>query len=351
MKQKSPIYILKRLLLKMIGYFNNIKNGNDIIMNNKPNVLIISSNFKGGGLETRINNIVNRFSHKYNFSLITRTPIEDMKTKPSQYITKIYKWKEYKRAIKNADIIDIHPWKISKIYKKWKIFANKNITKIYTIHGELSLCEDLHFLQYCNRVYCVGNSLINKTKSYYPNVKNIYLSKNYAEIIDNDSFDIKDKNILFSITNTSDINYLQEIINNISEDYTIHIIGCVDNTIISRENGILIIHGFVNLTAFLNQYKFIAAFSRGGFATQDIVARNVPVFLISSNEDGFYFEGLTKTNFIYLSDNNFVTRKPFNKKHCINQLKNINTDYENYQCSNLLKCYNNISLMHDPYDF
>lgn len=331
--------------------FSGIKKSHTNV-DNKNNVLIIANNFTGGGLEHRINNIVNKFSYKYNFSLITKTPAKSMKTRPSASIIKIYKWTDYKKALKNADIIDVHPWKISKIYKKWGLFTKKNITKkIYTLHGEASLNEDLHFLQYVDRVYCVGDSLIKAIKCKYPNVKDIHLLKNYDSISCNNNFSNESNNILFSITNLSDINFIQEIINTIPEQYTIHIIGNIDSSVISKNNKHIIFHGFVNLTDFFRQYKFMAAFSRGGFASQDIIAKDIPCFLISSNKYGFYMECLTRDNFVKLSDNNFVTREPFNKKYLITQLSKINPDYKKYLCSDLLIDYNDISIMEDPYDF
>ena len=59
---------------------------------NKKRVLIISPNFSGGGLETRINTIVETYSEKYTFSLLTKTSKSSMRITPAEIFDKIYSW-------------------------------------------------------------------------------------------------------------------------------------------------------------------------------------------------------------------------------------------------------------------
>lgn len=321
------------------------------ILNNKypkKKVLIVSVNFAGGGLETRINNIVNRFHDVYSFSLITKTRPADMRIKPSEYFEHVYSWDEYPDALYKVDILDVHPFGVTDIIEQWRIPSQ--IKKIYTLHGEASVSEKLDFLKCFHRVYVVSELLRPYIEKNYPQLRDkLFLSKNRAVIQYYAPVKQRGKNILFSITNTNDKIFIQKIIDVIPSKYTVHIIGYFDNGSFVRKNGKIKYHGFVNIFDLFEQNYFDIAFARGGFATMDVVARNIPCLSISSNENGFYYESLSKNNFIQLSDCNFVTRKKFDLKNIVQDIKHIENSPSDYQCRDLLKECNDIQGMSDLY--
>lgn len=314
-------------------------------------ILIITANFSGGGLEKRINNIVNLFHGKYHFSLISKTPFENMKIKPSIYFQKIYSWNEHFQALKNIDLIDVHPFGVENLLKEWNI--PPKVKKIYTLHGEASILEDLNFLSEYDHVYSVSQFLIPKVIEQYPALKNkISLSKNYDDFhFITLTKQTSDNDILLSITNIANPAYLQKIINIIPEKYVIHLIGNITDKLISREHGKLISHGFVNIPQFLEKNSFCAAIARGGFAAMDIISQNIPLICISDNLDGYYLDVLTKDNFPFLSDCNFVTRKPFDANFLCTQIEKISKNTDNYCCQQLLYQNNFLSDMNDIYRF
>ncbi len=310
----------------------------------KNKVLIVSANFSGGGLEKRINNIVNRFHNDYAFTLITKTPPQDMRVCPSKFIEHVYKWEEHEKALAGVDIIDVHPFGVENLINEWHVLPE--VKKIYTLHGEASLDEKLGFLEAYDRIYSVSKFLIPLLEKGYPQLRGkILLSKNRDIIKDYNN----DNNILFSITNTNVQQYIQKIINHIPPKYTIHMIGMFPEGSFVRPTGKIIFHGFVNIDALFEKYHFNMAFARGGFASMDIIARNIPCFCISSNMHGLYFELLSRKNFLELSDCNFVTRKKFKSKNISAGIKLIEKVPEDYQCHDLLEQYNNIELMSDIY--
>ena len=73
-----------------------------------------------------------------------------MKIKPSKYIKHIYPWNKYQTALQKIDILDVHPFDATDIVTRWNI--SPQIKKIYTLHGEASLAEDLDFLQNFDRI-------------------------------------------------------------------------------------------------------------------------------------------------------------------------------------------------------
>lgn len=352
---KDKTEFLEQQNSELLSWIHNLKDQNNDLRRQlkifpKKNVLIISSNFTGGGLEKRINNIVNRFHDNYSFSLITQTPKKDMKTKPSKYIEYIYAWDEYEKALNKVDIIDVHPFGAQNLIAQWHI--SPQIRKIYTLHGEPSVTkEDLKFLQEYDHIYSVSKFLIPLVKQKYPDLQNkISLSINCDVIEDFAPDNKKDKNVLFSITNTNDKEYIQEIISQIPQEYTIHMVGNFTKDMLARSNGKIIFHGFVNIPALFTQYHFCTAFARGGFAAMDIISRNIPCFCISSNTQGRYLELLSRNNFSVLSDCNFVTRKIYKGEDILFGLNMINTSPKNYECSDLLKRHNDIGLMQDIFE-
>lgn len=315
----------------------------------KKKVLIVSKNFSGGGLETRINNIVNQLHDKYTFSLITQTAPENMRIKPSQYFEHIYSWDEYRDALYKVDILDVHPFNVDNLINEWNIPSQ--MKKTYTLHGEASIIENLHFLHNYNRIFTVSELLRPYINENYPNLKDrLVLSKN-RDVIKNYNAPKSDgKNILVSITNTNDKDIIQNIIDVIPSQYNVNLIGYFQPGTFVRKNGELIYHGFVNIDELFEQNHFDMAFTRGGFATMDVVARNIPCLCISSNDNGMYFDVLSRDNFESMSDCNFVTRKPLNNKDILNAIKSIEEFPQKYQCRDLLEIHNKAELIEDLYE-
>ena len=67
-----------------------------------------------------------------------------MRIKPSKFIKHVYSWDDYKIALENIDIIDVHPFHAANLIEEWNIPSS--IKKIYTLHGEASIVENLEFL-------------------------------------------------------------------------------------------------------------------------------------------------------------------------------------------------------------
>ena len=272
-----------------------------------------------------------------------------MKIKPSKYIKHIYPWNKYQTALQKIDILDVHPFDATDIVTRWNI--SPQIKKIYTLHGEASLAEDLDFLQNFDRIYTVSELLRPYIEKFYPQLKDkFFLSKNRYVIPDYTSMQNTGKNILFSVTNTQDKDFIQNIIDIIPHQYDIHIIGHFASDSFFRKNGKIIYHGFVNIFDLFKQNHFNMTFTRGGFAAMDTITRNIPCLCISSNNNGLYFETLSRNNFSKMSDCNFVTRKKFNSQNIIDDIKRIEKFPSKYQCSDLLKQYNNIEDMLDLYN-
>ena len=180
----------------------------------KKKVLIISPNFSGGGLETRINTIVENFTNQYTFSLLTKTRLSDMRISPTLFFDKIYRWEEQFFAIKSADILSLHPYNIFSEIQDLTLFNKKII--IYTLHGESSFLEDFNsFGKYVDVFYSVSEKLIETFKVLYPKyASKIYLYRNYyPNSIKENIFNFNScKDILFSITNTLYLFYLSTYI-------------------------------------------------------------------------------------------------------------------------------------------
>ena len=315
----------------------------------KKKVLIVSKNFSGGGLETRINNIVNKLYDKYSFSLITQTAPENMRIKPSQHFEHVYSWDEYRDALFKVDIIDVHPFNVYNLINEWNIPSQMKRT--YTLHGPASIIENLDFLHDYNRIFTVSELLRPYINENYPNLKDrLVLSKN-RDVIKNYNIPKSDgKNILISITNTVDKDFIQSIIDIIPSQYNVHLIGLFQSGTFVRKDGDLIYHGFVNIDELFEQNHFDMAFTRGGFAAMDVIARNIPCLCIKSNDEGVYFDALTRDNFADMSDCNFVARKELDNQNIVDTIKSIEDFPQKYQCRDLLELHNNAESIEDLYE-
>ncbi len=315
----------------------------------KKRILVISPNFRGGGLETRINTIVERFHKDFRYSLITKTPINKMRISPSKYLDKVYYWGNYEDAIKGADIISIHPFSFFTELKNLDLLKNKKL--IYTLHGETSFLDNIdQFADMIDVFYAVSNKLIDIFKILYPQYADkIYLFKNYYSTLNTNLYTKPEvnKKILFCITNTDKQEYINSIIKQIPYDYHIHIIGSEQFQKFEHPN--IIYDGFVNIDSYLSANKFSIAFARGGYIAMDIIANNMPIILIYERGRNFYAEVLDKINFEKLSNQNFVTFNKSKYENIPNIIEQIEQNYNDYFLSNLLKQYNDSLLMPNPY--
>ncbi len=315
----------------------------------KQAVLIVSKTFIGGGLETRINSIVDKYSNQYTFFLLTKTNRDIMNVQPSKNFKKIYNWDERLIALNNAQIVSLHPFDILQDFKEILQVSNKKI--FYTLHGEYSLLEDFSVLgQKVDLFYSVSVKLIELFKNKYPQFKSkIKLFKNYYpfEIQSMERNIITEKNILFSITNFSYWNYYNNLVNFIPEEYAIHFIGYNDVEKYNRRN--IVYDGFVNIQKYLKENKFFIGFSRGGYSAMDLIAHNIPTVLIYNRENSLYRELLTRDNFEKLSNQNFVTFNQSKDFDISNMLDLIKTNREKFICNDLLQKYNGINYMPNPY--
>lgn len=312
-------------------------------------ILIISTCFAGGGLETRINSIVDKFCNQYSFSLLTKTLKKEMRIPVSVNFKNIYTWDEEDFAISNADIISIHPYSAFLELKNPDLLLNKKL--IYTLHGESSLFDNLNrYEKNIEIFYTVSSKLIPDFKKKYPLCADkIHLFKNYfpKKITRNICAFQNNNNILISVTNTNSWNFLNDIIQTIPKNYNIHIIGHIPKNKYNHPN--IFYDGFVKLEDYFLKNKFFAAITRGGFAAQDIIAANIPTILIYDRKDTSYLELLTKDNFKQLSNQNFVTWKADDNIDLAQILLKIKQNPKNYSLQNLLKKHNDISLMFNPY--
>ncbi len=317
--------------------------------NNKKRILVMSPNFCGGGLEIRINTIIERFYKNFSYSLLTKTPINEMRIAPSNFFNKIYNWDNLDDAINNADIISMHPFFVFNELKNLHLLDNK--TLLYTLHGEASFRDNIaQFGDKIDVFYAVSKKLIEIFKLLYPQYADkIYFFKNYYSIQNKKSsmnFDAN-KKILFCITNLENQEYLNMIIKQIPYDYHIHIIGSEQFNEFEHPN--IIYDGFVDIDSYLSANKFSVAFARGGYLAMDLIANGIPLILIYERNRNFYAEVLNKTNFEKLSNQNFVTFQKATYENISNIFKQIEQNYDNYYLSDLLKLYNDSSLMFNPY--
>lgn len=320
-------------------------------MKNKPNILIISNNFAGGGLETRINSIVDKFCDNYNFRLLTKTLKQEMRIPASENFEYICNWDNFYDAIKDVQIIDMHPFWLSNLFDLYDI--DTKIKTMYTLHGEISIEDSMNkFYDRIDRVYAVSELTINKFKQHYPTYMNkVRLAKNYfpLEISRINNNKQNSKNILISITSTLDWHYIEGLIKQIPLDYNIHIVGNIKSNFDIKNYPNTQYDGFVNIPEYLNSKDFCLAFSRGGFAAMDIIAENIPTILIYTRNNSFYLEGIVRSNFETLSNQNFVTTKIFDGDYFTNILNQIKSNSTEFLCTDLLKKYNAYELMKDIY--
>ena len=135
--------------------------------NNKKRILVMSPNFCGGGLEIRINTIIEGFYKNFSYSLLTKTPINEMRIAPSNFFNKIYNWDNLDDAINNADIISMHPFFVFNELKNLHLLDNK--TLLYTLHGEASFRDNIaQFGDKIDVFYAVSKKLIEIFKLLYP---------------------------------------------------------------------------------------------------------------------------------------------------------------------------------------
>ena len=137
------------------------------------------------------------------------------------------------------------------------------------------------------------------------------------------------------------------LIKQIPYDYHIHIIGSEQFNEFEHPN--IIYDGFVDIDSYLSANKFSVAFARGGYLAMDLIANGIPLILIYERNRNFYAEVLNKTNFEKLSNQNFVTFQKATYENISNIFKQIEQNYDNYYLSDLLKLYNDSSLMFNPY--
>ena len=144
--------------------------------------------------------------------------------------------------------------------------------------------------------------------------------------------------------------YLKNILDLLPQTYKVHLIGYKnDNFDLSAYKNV-IHEGFVDIKEYLSKNNFFCAFSRGGYATMDLVIRNIPTFCIYNRNDNAYLELLDKHNFTKLSEHNFVTYKLFNNKYFIEKFKEIENNRNLYCCQEELIDSNNSKLMNDYFE-
>lgn len=319
-------------------------------MNNiKKRILVISPNFSGGGLETRIKTIIERFHEEFSYSLLTKTPTHEMRISPSKFINKIYNWDKQDIAINDADIISIHPFSVFTELKNLHLLDNKKL--IYTLHGEASFLDNINsFGDKIDIFYSVSEKLIQIFKILYPQYSNkIYLFKNYYPKQNKTLYKKfkTNKNILISITNTEKQGYLNNIIKRIPHDYCIHIIGSEQFQQFEHPN--VVYDGFVNINSYLSKNQFCIAFTRGGYAAMDLIVHGIPLILIYERNSKFYAEVLNRNDFEKLSNQNFVTFKESRYEDIPDIIRLISLNHNNFELFNLLKKYNDYSSMYNPY--
>lgn len=300
----------------------------------KKKVLIVSKNFSGGGLEYRINKLTQQYSDFYDFSLITDTPVKDMKMFP-EYMSKLYNWNEHRIALKNVEILDIHPFHVLNIFNEWNI--DPKIKTVYTLHGQASVEENMkNFLKHIDIINCVSTKLIEMMRIKYPmHMFKLRLSKNYYDL------GVQNKKVLISVTNLNYIDDVKTILEHIPADYKVYCIGDNINKLANFSKEV-IYEGFVNVKEYLihNNYEF--AITRGGYAAMDIINSATPTGLIYERSGKIYFNAINRNNFLKLSNQNFVTWKIFKEKDFKVFLKDIIKNRHNYICNDLLYKYNAI---------
>lgn len=298
------------------------------LFNKRKKILIVSESFKGGGLETRINHIVNLYHQKYHFVLLTQTQKQDMKIKPTGYFKDIVII-PFKQNILTSflffcrfDILDIHPF-----YTEWiadlPVLSNK--TKLfYTLHGLPSVSLFCPPQKSFDKIITVSLPLADMFIQKFPRyLDKTLLVKNAYNVSNKKPTFYPSHNILFMLTNQTPIHdILNDIIDILPKTYTIHCIGypIPDSHKINHRHR-LIYDGFVDVSDYLKTNHFCLAVCRGGYAAMDLINHDIPTITVrEKNAGGFYFDLITPDNFEILSNQNFVSWNPYHKKQSLAQI-------------------------------
>lgn len=322
------IWICNMLSEKMNVYRQIIGCFKRIAFKKRKKILIISDSFKGGGLETRLNHIVNLYHQKYHFVLMTQTPRKDMKIPPNIHFQSILILPFEKRflvlllKICSFDFIDIHPF-----YTEWVTdlpCIGKKTKIIYTLHGIPSVLLFRPPLRPFDKIITVSQPLSDMFIQKFPDyqnktllVKNTYNTSNIPHTFH------RARSVLLMLTNQTPIyEILNDIIDVLPPDYDIHYIGypLVNQNEIKQFNR-FIYDGFVDVSCYLKTHHFCLAICRGGYAAMDLIFHNIPTITVrEKNSGGFYFDLITPDNFETLSNQNFVSWNPYHKKQSLAQI-------------------------------
>lgn len=288
----------------------------------KKKILMITPSFKGGGLETRLNNIVNLYYPKYHFVLLTQTPKNEMKLSPCIHFRGILTIPFEKKLLTflfymiHFDILDIHPFDCEWIADLPSV--SKKTRLIYTLHGIPSVLLFHPSKRPFDKIITVSTQLNNLFIQKFPEYADkIMLSKNTCQISNKHSKPKDTKKILFMLTNQTPIHeILNDIIEIVPPDFEIHYIGYpIIDTHKIKYYSRLIYDGFVDVSTYLNKNHFKLALCRGGYAAMDLIAYDIPTITVRENtKNGFYFDLITCDNFETLSNQNFVSWHPYCKK-------------------------------------